>query len=174
MAYSSPIFKVPNATFKRPLKWQQLKRFVQGLSPSHFLTYHKVHIPAGDLKACSVAGHWGGTTSWEMKTFSYMRARSSTLTTWQAISCHVSWIVSLASQSSVEESEWVYEGAEEELERSNPLQRSSQPTASLFHAPCNLGETDTSFHPIPALGSGYLVFFSFVWPKQNILAEGLC
>lgn len=65
-------------------------------------------------------------------------------------------------------------GIREELERANPLQRSSQPTASLFHAPCNLGETDTSFHPIPALGSGYLVFFSFVWPKQKILTEGLC
>jgi len=68
----------------------------------------------------------------------------------------------------------VYEGAGEELERGNPSQRYSQATASVFHAPCNLGETETSFRPILALGSGYLVFFSFVWPKQKITAEDLC
>lgn len=32
----------------------------------------------------------------------------------------------------------------------------------------------TPLFALPALGSGYLVFFSFVWPKQKMQTEGLC
>lgn len=144
---------------------------VKKIFPGHFPPFISLPttecIPAGDLKACRVAGHRRGTTSWEMGTFSYMTAQSSTLT-WQAISCHVSGKVRLASQSSVEVSKWVYEGAGEELERANPSQRSSQPTTSLFHAPCNLGETDTSFRPAcPRQWLSCLLFFCVAKAKDT-------